>query len=123
MRETATRSRPTPACPSSRDEEIEDLHAEVDGLLQDRLSLQHDIDRVRLEHNQLRERLELVEEQLNPRRSYCREEPRTGYHPYPRWEGPGDLEWGKQVETGGNRCVCVIAGGEGQWEHLSRYGM
>ena len=26
-------------------------------------------------------------------------------------------------ETGGNRCVCVIAGREGQWEHLSRYGM
>jgi len=84
LRETATRSRPTPARPSSRDEEIEDLRAVVDGLRRDKLSLQHDVDRVRLERNQLRERLELAEEQLNPRRSHRREEPRTGYHPYPR---------------------------------------
>ena len=30
-----------------------------------------------------------------------------------RWESPGDLEWGKQVETGGKQ-VDMIAGGEGQ---------
>ena len=70
LRETATCSCPTPAHPSSQDEEVDDLCAEVDRLQRDRLSLQHNVDRIRLERDQIRECLELVEEQLSSRRPH-----------------------------------------------------
>jgi hypothetical protein len=84
LRDTAARSCPAPSHSSSQDEEIDHLCKEVKRLQRDRLSIQHEADCVRLKRDHLRERLDLAEEQLSSRCPQHREEPRVGYHPYPR---------------------------------------